>query len=84
MGKRLENFQSLVVFVGYCPLTRCVHHIKLKLKQFTKQEERNAKHTQGNTPGITHDELKQSGIQQSFATFAEKEEKKMTHLKQTT
>jgi hypothetical protein len=64
-------------------LKRYANLIKLKRKQFTKQEERNERPRQGNTVGITHDEPRPSGIRLLFATYAAKEENKMTHLKPT-
>jgi len=60
-----------------------VNHIERKPKQSTKQEERNAKHKQVNTVGITHDEPKRSGIRLLRVTYAAKEENKMTHSKLT-
>jgi hypothetical protein len=84
LGKRLENFLSLAVSVGCYPVNRYVNHIKRKRKQFTKQGEQYVKLRQGSMPGIMRAELKRLGIQPFFATFAVKEEKKMTHLKQTT
>jgi hypothetical protein len=69
--------------VGCCHLNRYANHTERKQKQFTKQEEHNAKHRQGNTVGITHVEPRRSGIRLLFATYAAKEENKMTHLKLT-
>ena len=69
--------------MGCCHLNRYANHTERKQKQFTKQEEHNARHRQDNTVGITHDEPRRSGIRMLSATYAGKEEGKLTHLKPT-
>jgi hypothetical protein len=63
------------------PYARLTPH---KLKKFTKQDAHNARPRPDSMAGTTHAAPGQSESQLFFATYAEKEEKKMTHLKQTT
>jgi hypothetical protein len=63
---------------------RYAHHIRRKPNKYTKQDERNARGKRASTREGTPPGLGQSVSQQSVATFAEKEKKKMTHSKQTT
>ena len=84
MGKRLEDSRSLVVSAESYPLNLSAQRTKLKLKKFTKPEEQSARQAPGNTKATMRAELGPSGRTQSFVTCAEKEEKKMTHLKLTT
>ena len=84
MGKRLEGSLSPAVSAGYSPPNRYALHTRRKQKKFTKLGELSGRLRPDSMAGTTHAELGQSGSQRFFAIYAEKEKKKMTHLKPIT
>jgi hypothetical protein len=84
LGKRLEDSLSPAGYAASYPRNRYANHTRRKRRQFTKQGEPYARHRRDSIQGSTNAGLRPSVIPQFFATFAGKEEKKMTHSKQTT
>ena len=84
MGKGLEDSLSPAVSAESYPPNRYANHIKPKPKQSTKLDVLCARPRRDSMAATMRSELGQSESQRFFATFAEKEEKKMTLLKLTT
>jgi len=84
LGKGLGSFQSPAGSAGSCPPTRSAHLIRRRPKKFTKLDGQCGRPRRGSTVGSINAERKRSAIRLLLATFAEKERKRMTHLKQTT
>ena len=84
MGKRLESFLSPAVSAESYPPNRYANHIKRKRKQFTKLDVLSARPRLDSMAGTTHGGLGPFGSLRLLAIYAEKEKKKMTHLKLTT
>jgi len=83
LGKGLGSFQSPAGCVGYSLPTHSARLIRSKRNKFTRQGEQFAKPRRDSTQGSINGKPKRCGKQLFFVTFAEKEEKKMTLLKQT-
>ena len=84
MGKGLEDSLSLAVSAECYHPNRYASHTKRKPKQSTKLDVLCARPRQDSMGATTLGGLGPSVSLRFFATYAEKEKKKMTHLKLTT
>lgn len=83
MGKRLDDSLSPAASAGRCHPNLSARHTRSKPNKYMKQGEPSARPRPASTEGSIDGERKRCGRLLSFATFAEKERKKMTLLKQT-
>jgi hypothetical protein len=84
LGKRLNDSRSPAASAGPSPRNLFARHTLRKQNKYMKQGEPSARRRPGSTVASINAEQRRSGTRLLLAIFAEKERKKMTHLKQTT